>query len=204
MPEVSGAVGHWGYLAICVFVILGNLGLPVPEESILLLAGYLIWHEKLRLSWVLLAGVLSAIAGDNIGFWIGRRFGQGAIERYGHLVLVTPDRLQKARDLVTRYGSFGVFGARFVAGLRFLAGPLAGSTGLRPSVFFVANALGALIYIPAMVGAGYAIGYGLGDYVHRFEHLVGEFERMVLIAAIVATVAAVGRRALQSARVRKT
>ncbi len=203
MPEVSGAVGHWGYLAICVFVILGNLGFPIPEESILLLAGYLVWHEKLRLPWVLLAGVLSAIAGDNIGFWIGRRFGQGVVERYGHWVLITPERLQKARGLMTRYGSLGVFGARFVAGLRFLAGPLAGSAGLRPSVFFLANALGALIYIPAMVGAGYAIGYGLGDYVRRLEYVLGELEHMVVIAAIVATVGAMGRRAMQASRVRK-
>ncbi len=203
MSEVNGAVGHWGYLAICVFVILGNLGFPVPEESILLLAGYLIWHEKLRLSLVLLAGVLSAIAGDNIGFWIGRRFGQGAVERYGHWVLVTPARLQKARDLMSRYGSFGVFGARFVAGLRFLAGPLAGSAGLRPSVFFVANALGALIYVPAMVGAGYAIGYGLGDYVRRVERVLGELEHMLLLVAALGTVGVVGRRALQASRVRK-
>jgi membrane protein DedA with SNARE-associated domain len=203
MPALGGAIGHWGYFAICIFVILGNLGLPVPEESILVLAGYLIWHEKLRLLWVLVVGVLSAVAGDNLGFWVGRRFGQDAIERYGHWVLVTPDRLHRARGFMTRYGSYGVFAARFVAGLRFLAGPLAGSTGLRPHVFLVANTLGALIYVPAVVGAGYAIGYGLGDYVRRIEHVWGDFEEMVLISAIIATLGFVGRRALQAARMRK-
>ncbi len=204
MLEVSGAVGHWGYLAICVFVILGNLGLPIPEESILVLAGYLVWHQKLRLSWVLLAGILSAMAGDNIGFWIGRRFGQDAIERYGHWVLVTPDRFERARGFVTRYGSYGVCVARFVPGLRFLAGPLAGCAGLRPTVFLVSNALGALIYIPAMVGVGVAIGYGLGDYFRRAERALGQIEEMVLFSAIVATAGFMGRRALRGARMRKS
>ncbi len=204
MTDIHGPVAHWGYLAICFFVVLGNLGLPIPEESILVLAGYLVWREKLRLLWVLVAGVLSAMAGDNLGFWIGRRFGQDALERYGHWLLVTPDRFRRARGFMTKYGSYGVFAARFVTGLRFLAGPLAGSVGLRPPVFFLANALGAIVYVPAMVGAGYAIGDGLGAYVRRIHHLWGDFEKTMLISVVIATLGFMGRRALQAARVRKS
>jgi membrane protein DedA with SNARE-associated domain len=43
MPHLTPLIDHWGYLAIFVFVVLGNLGMPVPEESILVLAGYLVW-----------------------------------------------------------------------------------------------------------------------------------------------------------------
>ena len=83
MPELGHLIKHWGYLAIFVFVVLGNLGVPVPEESILVLAGYLVWQGDLRLPLVLLVGMLSAIAGDNLGYWLGRRYGQAAIARYG-------------------------------------------------------------------------------------------------------------------------
>jgi membrane protein DedA with SNARE-associated domain len=100
---------------------------PVPEESILVLAGYLVWQGDIRLPLVLLVGILSAIAGDNLGYWIGRRYGQEAIARYGRWVLLTPARLDAPRRFVTRYGAFGVFAARFIAGLRFMAGPLAGA-----------------------------------------------------------------------------
>jgi len=76
MPDLRPLIEHWGYVAIFVFVILGNLGIPVPEESILVMAGYLVWQGELRLPLVLLVGIFSAISGDNLGYWIGRRYGQ--------------------------------------------------------------------------------------------------------------------------------
>lgn len=202
MPDLTQLISHWGYPAIFLFVVLGNMGLPVPEESILVLAGYLVWREELRLPLVLGVGILSAVAGDNLGYWIGRRYGQEAIERYGHRILVTPGRLEATRRFVTHYGAFSVFAARFVAGLRFLAGPLAGATGLRPLAFIVANALGAILYVPTMVGAGYAIGYGLGEYVRRFQQALGKVEHVVLIGAALLTLVLLGQRALRSRRKR--
>jgi membrane protein DedA with SNARE-associated domain len=115
-------------------------------------------------------------------------------------VLLTPARLGATRDFATRYGPFGVFAARFIPGLRFMAGPLAGSTGLRPMTFAVANALGAVVYVPAMVAAGYGIAVGLGDYATRFERDVGRVEHIVLIGAVLGTIALLGRRALTADR----
>ena len=203
MPELGHLIEHWGYLAIFVFVVLGNLGVPVPEESILVLAGYLVWQGDLRLPLVLLVGVLSAIAGDNLGYWLGRRYGQAAIARYGRWVLLTPARLDATRRFVTRYGAFGVFAARFIAGLRFMAGPVAGSTGLPPLAFVAANALGAVVYVPTMVAAGYGVAYGLGDYLKGFERIMGKVEHVVLIGAIIGTLAFLGWRALRAARDRR-
>jgi len=57
--DLHGFVGHWGYVAIFVVVVLGNVGLPVPEETILALAGYLVWRGKLRLSFVLAVGAIA-------------------------------------------------------------------------------------------------------------------------------------------------
>ena len=83
MPDLAPLIAHWGYAAIFLFVVLGNLGLPVPEETILALSGYLVWRGELRLPLVLAVGILSAIAGDNLGYWIGRQYGRDAVERYG-------------------------------------------------------------------------------------------------------------------------
>lgn len=203
MPDLAPLISHWGYLAIFLFVILGNVDLPVPEESVLVLAGYLTWQGQLELPLVLVVGIVSAVAGDNLGYWIGRRYGQEAVERFGRRVMLTPARIEATRRFVTRYGAFGVFAARFIAGLRFMAGPLAGSTGLRPLAFVTANTLGAMLYVPTMVGAGYAVAYGLGDYVKRFERFAGRIEHIVLIAAAIATLVLLGRRALRAARARR-
>ena len=202
VPDLSELIHHWGYSAIVLFVILGNVGLPVPEESILVLAGYLAWRGDLKLPLVIGAGIVSAAAGDNIGYWIGREFGRGAIARYGHWVLVTPERVESVWRFVNRYGAFGVFAARFIPGLRFMAGPLAGAAGLPPVVFLVGNLLGAAVYVPYAVGIGYAVGYGLGEYIERLRRVLGEVEYIVLLATVVGVVALLGWRAVRAMRAR--
>lgn len=188
-------IGHWGYLAIFALVVLGNIGVPVPENSVLWVAGYLVWKGKLQLPLVLLVGIVGAVAGDNLGYWIGRRYGQPAVERYGHWARLTPPRLETMRRFVHRYGSFGVFIARFITGLRFMAGPLAGSMGLPPRAFFIANVLGAVCYVPMMVGAGYAVGYGYGRYVKRILRGASAVEQYVLLGVILVGVLYLGYRA---------
>jgi len=82
MPDLTQLLGHWGYVALFVVVVLGNVGVPLPEETVLALAGYLVWRGDMRLPVVLVVGVVSAVAGDNLGYWVGRRFGRNALPRF--------------------------------------------------------------------------------------------------------------------------
>jgi len=181
MPDLSELLGHWGYLGIFVVVVLGNLGLPVPEESVLALAGYLVHEGKMRLPLTLAVGIVSAAAGDNVGYWIGRRLGRQAIERYGARVGITHERMEKIARFVGRYGALGVFAARFLPGVRVLAGPIAGASGLPALHFAAANLLGAILYVPYAVGIGYALAYGLSPWLHHAEHAVGKVEHLGLL-----------------------
>ena len=158
---------HWGYLGIFLAVVFGNMGAPIPEESVLMLAGYAASRGVLHLPLVLIVGIVSAVAGDNLGYWIGRRYGRKAIERFGHLAFVPPARLAKLTAFMARYGALAIFAARFVVGVRTLAGPLAGATGMRPLTFAAANLLGALVYVPYAVAIGYGIGWSVGDVLTR-------------------------------------
>jgi membrane protein DedA with SNARE-associated domain len=174
---------HLGYAAILVIVVLGNAGVPAPEESVLVLGGYLAWHGRLHLPLVIIVGVVSASIGDNLGFWAGRHYGQRAIAR----LPLPPARVAQAQALVTRYGTRAVFIARFVPGLRTVAGPLAGAGGMPPLRFFGANLLGAICYVPWPVLAGYGAGYGLGDWLERRRRAWGPFkDDIALFAAILA------------------
>ncbi len=173
MPDLDALLTHWGYAALFLIVVLGNVGLPVPEESILALAGYAVWRGTLSLPVVLAVGIASAVVGDNLGYRVGRRYGRTVLERYARWARVTPERLRQVTSVVTRYGAWAVLVARFVAGLRFLAGPLAGAAGVPPAAFLIANGLGALLFVPYAVGLGYAIGYGFGSYVEQIQQLSG-------------------------------
>ena len=187
MRELGPMMDQWGYILIAAVVILGNVGVPVPEETVLFLAGDLVLEGKLRFSYVVLVGAFSAIAGDNLGYWFGREFGRKAIERYERWIFVSTKQLDNVQGLITRYGPLAVFGARFVPGVRFLAGPVAGIVGLSPLKFIVANVLGASIYVPLVVSAGYGLTYGIKDYVLRFESMIGHIERYLPLLALVLT-----------------
>jgi membrane protein DedA with SNARE-associated domain len=187
MPDLGLLMDRWGYAIIAGIVILGNVGVPVPEETVLFLAGYLVLQGKLRFSLVVLVGILSAIAGDNLGYWFGRGFGRKALERYERWIFISTKQLDCTQRLMTRYGPLAVFGARFVPGLRFLAGPVAGIVGLSPGKFMVANVLGASVYVPLVVGTGYGLIYGIKDYVFRFEAMIGHVEHYLPLLAILLT-----------------
>jgi membrane protein DedA with SNARE-associated domain len=186
MPDLTPLITQWGYAAIFLIVVLGNVGLPVPEETVLAVAGYLIWQGRLEAGPVLVVAITSAVIGDNAAYWLGRRYGRLALTR---LARIKPERIERIENFVRRYGMLAVFVARFVAGLRFMAGPLAGITGLAPLRFFVANLLGAAVYVPVALAAGYAVGYGLGDRLERLRRWIGDAEIVVLIGVVVAAAA---------------
>jgi membrane protein DedA with SNARE-associated domain len=198
MSGVDELVAHWGYGAIALIVVLGNLGVPVPEESVLALGGYLAWQGRLRLPLVVAVGIAAAVTGDNLGYWVGRRRGPQAIERYARRWVGGAALVERARRFVARRGMLAVFAARFVPGVRFIAGPLAGATGMTLRRFVIANVLGAALYVPLVTVAGWAVGYGLGDYIERAQRLVGAVEEVALLAVVVLIVVTLGWRALRA------
>jgi membrane protein DedA with SNARE-associated domain len=130
MIDLTNLIGHWGYLAIFAVIVLGNIGVPVPEEAVLAVAGLLVWKKELWLTAVLIIGILSAVLGDNFGYWAGRTYGRARIERYGQKLFITSERLDAMQRFVNRYGQVAVFLARFIPGIRFMAGPLSGIAGM--------------------------------------------------------------------------
>lgn len=122
MFDLNEPIGHWGYLAIFLFVLLGILGLPLPEETILVLGGYLAWKGELISLAAVVVGIIGTVVGDNFGYWIGRHYGTGVVLRYSRWLLATPNRLSSAQRFVTRYGPLGIFLARFLPVCRFMAG----------------------------------------------------------------------------------
>jgi membrane protein DedA with SNARE-associated domain len=123
MIDPGELISHRGYPAIFGIVLAGTAGLPLPEESVLVAGGYLAWRGVLRLPLVIAVGIVSATAGDDLGYWIGRRYGRGVIERYGRHVFITDERLDHAQRFVARHGPSAVFFARFLPGLRAWVGP---------------------------------------------------------------------------------
>ena len=168
MARLGPYVERWGYPLISVMIMLGNVGLPVPEETILLAGGYFSAKGMLTLKMLIPTAIVSATCGDSLGFVIGRLGGRRALLRYGGAVGVTQHRMARTEEYFERYGSWTVFLARFIPGLRFMAGPLAGAFGMPFGRFLPFNLAGAVAYCSAIVGVAYVLAPELDQVMHLF------------------------------------
>src|SRR5256885_1350985 len=120
-------LAHYGYGAVAGALLLENAGLPVPGETVLLLASFLAYSEHhLRLPYIILIGICAATVGDNLGFAIGVYGGRPLLERYRRTLHIRPATIARGEDLFQRYGAATIFVSRFITGMRVIAGAFAG------------------------------------------------------------------------------
>jgi membrane protein DedA with SNARE-associated domain len=173
-------VGQYGYGAIFVIVMLESAGIPMPGETILVSAAvYAGTRHALDIRWIIAAAAGGAILGDNMGFWVGREFGEPLLDKWGHFIGLDARKRLLGRYLFARYGGLIVFFGRFVALLRAFAALLAGANGLAPWRFFAFNAAGGIVWATTFGLGGYLLGAG----IHRIAGPVGW---ALLLAALVA------------------
>jgi membrane protein DedA with SNARE-associated domain len=174
---LRGAVVHYGYWAVGALLLLEGAGLPLPGETILVLASFLAYSEhELQISWVVLVGIVSATAGGELGFLLGRHGGRPLIERYQDVFSIRAETVERGDRLFERYGAATVFLARFLFGLRVVAALLAGALHMPWRKFFLFNFLGAAVWVSAICSAGYLFGGHWGRLAHdlrRFDLAVG-------------------------------
>lgn len=175
-----------GYLTVAIALLLENAGLPVPGESVLLFACFVAQTEHtIRLSILIPVAIVAASLGDNIGYWIGYRGGHRLLVRYKRIFHVSDERIAKAEQTFARFGAPTVFFARFIFGLRVLAGPLAGILEMPWRRFAVYNVLGAIVWVSAIS----FVGTLFGRHWDRMLRIMGEVNTGVLIALAVVVLA---------------
>jgi len=195
LTRVSPYVSRWGYLLVAVMVMLGNLGVPIPEETVLLVGGYFAAKGVLTIWWLIATAIVSATGGDALGYVIGRQGGRRLLIRYGAALRITPERLRMAERSFERYGPWMVFAARFIAGLRFMAGPLAGALRMTFARFLPYNAAGAVVYCSAITLIAYLLAPSFDRLIHLFAVLNWTIGLVVLVLAVAVGGWALGRRA---------
>src|SRR5882672_8707575 len=156
---LKGHMAHHGYLTVAVALLLENAGLPVPGETILLLASFFAYSEhQLSLPLIIVTGVIAATLGDNVGFTIGHYGGRPLLLRYQHWFRISDNVVARGEQLMKSYGPPIIFVARFIFGLRVVAGPLAGVLGMNWAPFALYNFLGAALWVTVIACAGYFFG----------------------------------------------
>lgn len=179
-------VVQYGYWAVALSLLLENAGVPVPGETILLLASFLAYsREELELSYIIVVAVCAATLGDNLGFAIGYRGGRPLLDRYQKFFRISPATIQRGERLFEQYGAITIFFARFIFGLRVIAGPLAGVLRMRWKRFAVFNFLGALLWVSVISTVGYKFGKHWDRLVHYIEKLNVGIAILVGVALVI-------------------
>jgi membrane protein DedA with SNARE-associated domain len=166
----EGTLHNWGYLAVAGFLFFEDFGVPLPGETMLIAASLYAGAGHLNVFIVGLVAFLAAVAGDNVGYAIGRFGGRGLVERYGKVVFLTGDRLDRAEKFFERHGGKIVTVARFIEGLRQLNGIIAGIMEMHWLRFLMFNALGAAVWVSVWTSVGYVAGNNVETVSRYFTY----------------------------------
>ena len=175
-------IARYGYGAIFVLLLLGIVGLPVPDETLLLLVGYLSFTGDLRLEPALVAAFLGSACGISVSYALGRLIGIHAVNKLATRLHIPPAHLALTYQWVARWGKYVLLIAYFIPGVRHLAALVMGASLLPPLVFARFAYAGALVWTGTFIGLGYVGG-------EEWRHLEPALHRTIVISAVLAVLA---------------
>ena len=172
------------YITICLLLFLGGLGFPIPEDPVLVAAGYVAFDGYTNLYLTIPVAIFGALIGDLTVYFIGRNFGEGFIKLKYIRPVFSKKRLVKIRDYFKNHGAKTIFFARFVVGLRNPVYLVAGTLKIRLSRFIIVDSMGALISVPIFV----CFGFIFGEHIKTLLMFINRTKYSVLLLFILSCV----------------
>ena len=158
MQSLFLCIIKYSYLGIFVALGLGILGLPIPDETLMAYAGFLVFQGKLNYFYTVIVAFAGTLCGITIGYILGRRFGYPFIERYSDKMRVNYDHVRKSEEFYRKYGKFALFVGYFIPGVRHLTAIFAGVSLMPYRTFACFSYLGGLLWTITFVSFGFVMG----------------------------------------------
>jgi membrane protein DedA with SNARE-associated domain len=171
MEAVFGWVATYGYGALFGLLIFGVVGLPIPDETLLVFCGYLIFKGKMNPVGIYFAALAGSCCGITLSYFIGRTLGLGVVHRFGKYLGVDDRRLERVHTWFDRSGHWALFGGYYIAGVRHLTAIVAGASKLGFQTFATYAWSGAVTWVAVFLTLGYVIGEQwrtVAELVHRY------------------------------------
>lgn len=180
LEKIEEIAQQYGYWAVFVGILLENLGIPLPGETVTLIGGFLAGSGQLNYWFVLGSAILGAVIGGTCGYWIGRFAGWPFLLKLSRLLRIPEHRVEESKTKFSENAAKAVFFGRFIALLRVLAGLLAGIAEMPFGKFFLYNLAGAVVWASVMV----TLSFFLGQFV-SLEELVGLAGQFTIVALLI-------------------
>jgi membrane protein DedA with SNARE-associated domain len=156
--QVLAWIAQYGYLAIFSLLVLGIVGLPVPDETLLTFSGYLIYKGHFSMLPAFAFAWAGTTCGISVSYWLGRKFGIALIHRYGRYARITEEHVAKAHAWFEKAGHWGLTFGYFVPGVRHLTAYAAGMSGLETRPFALFAYSGGFLWVASFLSLGYFLG----------------------------------------------
>lgn len=176
---------HYGSFALFVLLTIGILALPVPEETLMVIAGVLMNHGKLHIPQTIIAAILGSICGITTSYLLGRTAGNFLVTRYGRWVGIKQEQLDKAHAWFERFGKWTLFFGYFIPGIRHFTGFTAGMTSLYFKEFALFAYSGALIWVATFLSMGYFFGNYWFSIFENIEINIDDILTVVILVGLV-------------------
>jgi membrane-associated protein len=190
--NVQGLIEWGGTLLVCVIVFIETgffVGFFLPGDSLLVTAGVFSATGQLHLAELLILVPMCAIAGDQVGYWIGRHAGQALYRREDSLIF-RKRHLDRARQFYEKYGGKTVILARFVPIVRTFCPPVAGAASMPYARYFSFDVAGGFLWVGSMIVGGYFLGSMIPDIDKRIHYVIAAVIFLSLLPAIISVLRA--------------
>ncbi|MFI5143295.1 MAG: DedA family protein [Thermoanaerobaculales bacterium] len=178
MDTFTHLVAQHGYVALFSLLIFGIMGLPIPEETLLVFAGVLVYRGHLELAPTMVAAALGSACGISVSYGVGRSLGLWLTKRFRRWLLVTPERIDQVEAWFERVGHWSLFWGYFLPGVRHLTALVAGAAKLRYGDFALFAYGGAVLWSFSFISLGVLAGRG-------WSRISAEIHHNLVIAAMV-------------------
>jgi membrane protein DedA with SNARE-associated domain/rhodanese-related sulfurtransferase len=152
--NLVSVIAEQGLLLVFAHVLLQQLGLPVPAEPTLVVAGSLAARGLLPLPGLVEVTWLAVLIADSIWYWMGRRYGNQVLRVVCRLALSPDSCVRTTEQTFTRWGLKSLAVAKFIPGFSMVAPPLAGAMRVRWSSFLLFDLAAAVLWSSVGIGAG--------------------------------------------------
>jgi membrane protein DedA with SNARE-associated domain len=181
---VSYWIAHYGYAGLFTLLLLGIVGLPVPDETLLVYAGYLIGKGELAAVPTYLIAFLGSACGITLSYLLGRSGGYYLVVRFGGILHLGPEKLEQVHRWYARVGKWLLTFGYFLIGIRHLTALVAGSSRLEWRTFALFAYFGAMVWSAAFVSIGWWFGKRWHSAIRNLQgHML--FATIAVIVAII-------------------
>ena len=170
------------YIILFVSLILEFAALPLPGETMMVVAGIMAYNGHGNYVGMIIASALGTVIGMQFSYEVGRRLGTKVVDKYGMYIGLTPYRMMKAAEFFNKFGNIVIVIAYFLPGVRHILGYFSGISRIDAKKFHIYSTIGGVFWVVVFITLGYVLG---PSAPHAFK-LLHKYGTMLFILAIAA------------------